>query len=151
MERDLQVAFLSRRSPELNRVMTIYTSVLVDFLQKHLPPRLEQLAKLTVRAARTGHGAHAVHYKILAEQFPEFRAHWERLFMEQIVNYCGDELLGRLTGAEESFHEETVRFFTDPHIFSDTAEVLCDGTYDFLCMEGLLDLPVDWRVKLVRN
>ena len=36
MERDLQVAFLSRRSPELNRVMTIFSAVLVDFMQQHL-------------------------------------------------------------------------------------------------------------------
>lgn len=49
------------------------------------------------------------------------------------------------------FRDETIRFFTDPHLFSDTAEVICDGIYDFLCLEGFLDLPVDWRVKLARN
>ncbi|MFO0571006.1 MAG: hypothetical protein U0263_35555 [Polyangiaceae bacterium] len=151
LERDLQVGFLSRRSPELNRVMHIHSGVLLEFLQHHLPPRLEPMCKATVRAAHTGRGAGAVSYKVLSTQFPEFRAQWERIFMEQMVNFCGDELMARLVNSEEAFLEETVRFFTDPHLFSDTAEVVCDGIYDFLCLEGFLDLPVDWRVKLARN
>ncbi len=151
MERDLQVAFLSRRSPELNRVMTIFSAVLIDFLHKHLPPRADQMARVTIRSAGTAHGPHAVVYKVLAEQFPEFRAHWERIFVEQMVHFCGDELMVRLTEGGEDFQEETIRFFTDPHIFSETAEGICDGIYDYLCLEGFLDLPVDWRVKLARN
>jgi hypothetical protein len=151
MERDLQVAFLSRRSPELNRVMTIYSSVLIDFLNQHLPPRAEEMAVQVIRTARTAHGPHAVNYKVLSQQFPEFRAHWEQIFMEQMVNYAGEELVSRLNASEEAFRDETIRFFTDPHIFSDTAEVMCDAIYDFLCLEGFLDLPVDWRVKLARN
>ena len=68
--------------------------------------------------------------------------------MEQIVHYCGDQLLAALTGENQEFRDETVRFFTDPHIFSETGEVLCEGIYDFLCNEGFLDLPMDWRVSL---
>jgi len=151
MERDLQVAFLSRRSPELNRVMTIYTGVLLDFLQTHLPPRLEQMAKVTISSAKTAEGPHAVGYKVLSEQFPEFRANWERIFMQQMVHFCGDELVSKLNASGEAFRDETIRFFTDPHVFSDTCEVVCDAIYDFLCLEGFLDLPVDWRVKLARN
>lgn len=151
LERDLQVGFLSRRSPELNRVMHIHSGVLLEFLQKHLPPRLDPMCRATLRAAHTGRTPGAVNYKILSTQFPDFRANWERLFMEQMVNFCGDELLSRLVNSEEAFMEETIRFFTDPHLFSDTAEVICDGIYDFLCLEGFLDLPVDWRVKLARN
>lgn len=151
IERDLQVGFLSRRSPELNRVMHIHSGVLLEFLQKHLPPRLEAMCRATLRAAHTGRSPNAVNYKVLSTQFPEFRANWERIFMEQMVNFCGDELLGKLQNSEEAFRDETIRFFTDPHLFSDTAEVICDGIYDFLCLEGFLDLPVDWRVKLARN
>jgi hypothetical protein len=151
IEKDLQVGFLSRRSPELNRVMHIHSGVLLEFLQKHLPPRLEAMCRATLRAAETGRTPGAVNYKVLSVQFPDFRAHWERIFMEQMVNFCGDELLAKLSGGDEIFLEETVRFFTDPHLFSDTAEVICDGIYDFLCLEGFLDLPVDWRVKLARN
>jgi hypothetical protein len=32
-------------------------------------------------------------------------------------------------------------------LFSETCEVLCDALYDFLCLEGFLDLPVDWRAR----
>ena len=147
-ERDLQVAFLSRRSPELNRVMNIYTAVLGDFLQKHLPPRLEQMGKVTVRVAKSARRPNSVGYKVLSDAFGDFRAEWERLFMQQMVFFCGDELLERLTQSSEEFQEETVKFFTDPHVFSETCEVVCEQLYDFLCLEGFLDLPVDWRVSM---
>ena len=147
-ERDLQVAFLSRRSPELNRVMTIYTAVLGDFLQKHLPPRLEQMGKVTIRVCKSARRPNSVGYKVLADAFGDFRAEWERLFMQQMVFFCGDELLERLTQSSEEFQEETVKFFTDPHVFSETCAVVCEQLYDSLCLEGFLDLPVDWRVSL---
>jgi hypothetical protein len=147
-ERELQLAFLSRRSPELNRVMTIYTSVLSDFVQKHLPPRLEQMGKVTVRVAKSARRPSSVAYKVLSDAFGDFRAEWERLFMQQMVFFCGDELLERLNQSSEEFQEETVKFFTDPHIFSETCEIVCEQLYDFLCLEGFLDLPVDWRVSM---
>ncbi|MES1176543.1 MAG: hypothetical protein ABUL62_19625 [Myxococcales bacterium] len=150
MERDLQVGFLSRRSPELNRVMTIYTGVVADFVHKHLPPRVEQMAKVTLRVAKTAQQANSVSYKVLADRFPAFRAQWEQLFMQQMVFFAGDELLERLTEqqqGDEDFRDETVKFFTDPHIFSETCAVMCSELYDFLCLEGFLDLPVDWRVS----
>lgn len=147
LERDLQVAFLSRRSPELNRVMMIFTTVLVDFFQKHLPPRLEQMAKVTIRNAATARQRNSVGYKILPDRFQAFREEWERLLMEQMVNFCEDELLGQLAQSDEEVMEETVKFFTDAHIFSETCGVVCSALYDFLCLEGFLDLPVDWRVQ----
>ena len=147
-ERDLQVAFLSRRSPELNRVMTIYTAVLGEFLHRYLPPRLEQMGKVTVRVCKSARRPSSVGYKVQADAFSDFRAEWERLFMQQMVFFCGDELLERLTQGSEGFQEETVKFFTDPHVFSETCAVVCEQLYDFLCLEGFLDLPVDWRVSL---
>lgn len=151
MERDLQVGFLSRRSPELNRVMTIYAAVLSEFLQEYLPPRLEQMAKVTIRAAKTARRPNSIGYKVLAESFSDFRNEWERLFMQQMVFFCGDELLARLTQDDAEFRDETVKFFTDPHVFSESCAVLCAELYDFLCLEGFLDLPVDWRVSLERS
>ena len=147
MERDLQVGFLSRRSPELNRVMTTYTAVIADFVNKHLPPRAPQMAKATLRIAKTASQPNSVSYKVLADRFPAFRAQWEQLFMQQMVFFCGDELLERLSQGSEDVREETVKFFTDPHIFSETCAVMCQELYDFLCLEGFLDLPVDWRVS----
>jgi hypothetical protein len=151
MERDLQVAFLSRRSPELNRVMTIFTTVLVEFFQKHLATRLEQMSKLAIKNAHTATQPNSVSYKILPDRFQAFREEWERLLMQQMVNYCGDELVDKLGQGSEDVREETVKFFTDPHVYSETCEVICDALYDFLCLEGFLDLPVDWRVKISRE
>lgn len=151
IERDLQVAFLSRRSPELNRVMTLFTTVLIDFFRDHLPPRLEQMAKVTIRGARTAHQPGAVSYKILPDGFQSFREAWERVLIQQMVSFCGDALMDQLEQSDEAVRDETVKFFVDPHVYSETCEVLCDSLYDFLCLEGFLDLPVDWRVKIARD
>jgi len=146
-ERDLQVGFLSRRSPELNKVMTVYAAVVSEFLRDYLPPRLEAMAKNTVRAANTARRPNSISYKVLADAFPDFRVHWERVFMEQMINCCGDELSARLTQGDAEYRDETVRFFSDPHVYSESAEVVCQELYDFLCLEGFLDLPVNWRVS----
>jgi hypothetical protein len=71
--------------------------------------------------------------------------------MQQMVNFCGDELLLRLAASGDEVREETVTFLTDPHVFSDTCQVLCDSLYDFMCLEGFLDLPVDWRATFARD
>ena len=146
-ERNLQVEFLTRRSPELREVMAIFTAVLSDFLTIHLPPRVEQMAKLTVRSAQTARHPNSVAYKVRPEAFPAFRGEWERIMMLQMVNYCGDNLLARLNDSPTEFLDETVRFFTDPQIFSESGAVICEALYDYLCLEGFLDLPVDWRVQ----
>jgi len=146
IERDLQVAFLSRRSPELNQVMTIYAAVVSEFMREYLPPRVEAMAKNTVRAAETASRPHSVGYKILAESFPAFREQWERVFMEQMVNFCGDELGRRLSEAGSDYRDETIRFFSDPHVYSESAAVVCNELYEFFCLEGFLDLPVNWRM-----
>lgn len=146
IERDLQVAFLTRRSRELNQVMTVYAAVVSEFLRDYLPPRLDAMARNTVRAARTAEQPNSVGYKILVDSFAEFRVQWERVFMEQMVNFCGDELGARLSADGAEYREETLRFFSDPHVYSDSAEVVCQELYDFLCLEGFLDLPVNWRV-----
>jgi hypothetical protein len=71
--------------------------------------------------------------------------------MGQMVNYCGDELVDKLGQSNEEVREETIKFFTDPHVYSETCEVICHALYDFLCLEGFLDLPVDWRVQVSRG
>ncbi len=147
VERDLQVGFLSRRSPELNRVMGVFATVVSDFLRDYLPPRLEPMARNTIRSARTAKRPNSVGYKVLSDAFGEFRLEWERVFIEQMVNYCSDELVTRLGASSEEYRDETVRFFGDPHVYSESAAVVCQELYDFLCLEGFLDLPVDYRVE----
>jgi hypothetical protein len=146
-EREQQIGFLSRRSPELNQVMTVYAAVVSDFLRDYLPPRIEAMARNTVRSAQTARRPNSVSYKVLSDAFPDFRNEWERVFLEQMVNFCGDELGLRLAQQESAFRDETVRFFSDPHVYSESAVVVCEELYDFLCLEGFLDLPVNWRVS----
>lgn len=148
LERELQVGFLSRRSPELNRVMRVFTSVLTRFFQDHLPPRLEQMTRVTVRNAKTAVQDYSVPYKIHPERFNDFRGAWERVFMGQMINYCGDEFLAQLDETGDDVREETIEFFTDPHVFSAICDVINHDLYDRLCMEGFLDLPMDWRAQL---
>jgi hypothetical protein len=109
------------------------------------------MGKLAVRVSKSARRPTSVGYKVQADAFADFRAEWERLFMQQMVFFCGDELLERLTQEAESgdgLQDATVKFFTDPHVFSETCAVVCEALYDFLCLEGFLDLPVDWRVSL---
>lgn len=148
MERELQVAFLSRRSPELNRVMSVFSGVLIDFFQKHLPPRLEQMARITIRNSGTARQRNSVPYKIHTDRFTAFRTAWERVLMTQMIHFCGDEFIARVGESDDDVREETITFFTDPHVYSATCEVICEGMYDKLCVEGFLDLPVDWRVSM---
>jgi len=146
VERDLQIAFLSRRSPELNQVMTIYAGVVSEFMREYLPPRLDAMARNTVRSAETARRPNSVGYRVQADAFPAFREHWERVFMEQMVNFCGDELGRRMNETGSAYRDETIRFFADPHVYSDSAEVVCHELYEFLCLEGFVDLPVNFRV-----
>ena len=37
----------------------------------------------------------------------------------------------------------------DPAIFSEVCAVICDAVYDMLYNDGFLDLPSDWRRRLV--
>ena len=150
-EQDLRVGFLSRRSPELQAVMGVFTTVLSEFLNQHMPPRVDQMAKVTVRNARSARRPNSVAYKVNPDVFNDFRSSWERVFIQQMVNYCGDNLLARLATPDAQLRDETIKFFTDPQIFSATGRVLCDTLYDFLCLEGFLDLPVDWRVQHTRE
>jgi hypothetical protein len=149
-ERELQVAFLSRRSPELDRVLTSYSSVLADFLQKYLPQRLDQMGKATLRVSKAARRPGSVGSKVQTDAFGDFRSEWERLFMQHLVFFCGDELLQRLTpdAPDVAADAATLKFVIDPQVFSDTCAVVCEALYDFLYLEGFLELPVDWRLSL---
>lgn len=145
LERDLQVGFLSRRAPELSRVMDVFTDVLGEFFRGHLRARLPQMAKITVARAATATQPNSVPYKIRTDRFTAFRTEWERVLMTQMIHYCGDELIAQLDSSGGAVREETLAFFTDPHVYSETCEVICSELYDRLCMEGFLDLPMNWR------
>src|SRR5262249_9966716 len=145
MTKDLRTAFLARRSPELERLMQLFQKVLLAFFQEELPSQIHDLAARALRASGVAE-KQTIAYKIAKEQFGAFRQAYEKEFMRRLVAYAEDALLPRL--AEGQFREETVQLFTDPQLFSDVCELLCDALYEFLYTEGYLDLPADWRHEL---
>jgi hypothetical protein len=142
--KDMQDAFLSRRSSELKRIVGIFNGVLVDFFCKHLPSKTAALAHDVIEQAQRPEGR-AFSYKISAEGFPAFRAAFERRFMGILVSFAEDELVTRLADTAGQTRDETIKFITDPHIFSMICGELSEGLYELLCNEGFLDLPTDWR------
>lgn len=147
IERDYKTAFLSRRSRELHRVMTVLTVVLSEFLERVLFLNAQELACRVIQLARTASHEASVGYRIAADTFPDFRRACEKELIDQVVTHVSRELLARLANAEDAFLEETVAFFTTPSVYSTIVEVMCDALYDALHQQGFLDLPLDWRLQ----
>jgi hypothetical protein len=145
LTKDLQDSFLSRRSSELKRIVSAVHAVLVDFFGTYLTPRVGALAGEVVLGAATFEGR-AYAYKISSEAFPRFRVAFERRLMVLLVGFAEDQLIARLADTADAAREETILFITDPHLFSMICGVVCEGLYEFLCNEGFLDLPPDWRL-----
>jgi len=149
MVKELRSTFLSKTTPELNELMAILHELLREFLVKELPHALGELAWEVVKEARLADAKQSSSYKIAPSHFPAFRQAFERRFLQRLVPFVADKMLSRVRGKEAKFRLETQRFVADPHIFSDVCEVICDSVYDTLCNDGFLDLPTDWRQKLV--
>lgn len=144
LTKEMQDAFLSRLSSELKRIVSVVHAVLVDFFTGELAPRLDELAAEVVASARTYEGR-AYSYKVTSEAFPRFRAAFERCLMVRLVSFAEDPLIFRLADTAGSARDETIVFITDPKLFSMICGEVCEGIYEFLCNEGFLDLPIDWR------
>jgi len=145
ISKDMQDAFLSRRSSELRRIVSALHAVLVEFFGKHLPPALGEMAAEVVQRAHT-HEGRAFPYKIAADAFPRFRVAFERGFMVRLVSAIEDPLVARLADTAGPDRDETIQLITDPQLFSIICGEICDGAYEFLCNEGFLDLPSDGRL-----
>lgn len=143
-EKEMQDTFLSRRSSELKRIVSAFNAVLVDFFCKELAGDIGGLAREVTAQAKSYEGR-AFSYKIAADAFSRFRSAFERELMTRLIGFAEDELLARLADTAGAEREETVLFITDPRVFSMIVGELCDGLYEFLCNEGFLDLPPDWR------
>jgi hypothetical protein len=145
ISKEMQDTFLSRRSSELKRIVGGFHAVLVNFFGKELPGRLGDLAVEVVHQARTFEGK-AYAYKIGTDAFPRFRAAFERRLMVRLVGGVEDPLVERLADTAGGARDATLLFITDPRVFSMICGEICEGVYEFLCDEGLLDLPPDWRM-----
>lgn len=145
---EFRTEFLSRRSPELHRIMGVFSEVLTEFLAECIARERDVFAETVIRRSGSARLSGSVGYKIQRAAFAGFRIAWEREWMDRWVSFAAERFVARLHAEDEPFLEETVAFFTDAHLYSETSVVLCEATYDFLCQEGYLDLPLDWRVQL---
>jgi hypothetical protein len=146
----LRNAFLSATMPELNALVKHLNEILAQFFTVELPPATGEIAWEVVKEARLADSQANAGYKIGADAFPRFRATFERKFLQRLVAYVEDGMLGRVREQSTTFRAETLRFVADPQIFSDVCELVCDAVYDFLYNDGFLDLPADWRARLGR-
>ncbi len=146
--KEMQDGFLGRRSNELKRIVKVFQGVLVDFFCKHLAPSNAALAEEVIVQSASFEGR-AYAYKITAEAFPRFRAAFERRVMVRLIGHVEDQLISHLADTAGAERDETVRFVTDPKVFSMIVGEISEGVYEFLCNEGFLDLPSDWRQATV--
>jgi hypothetical protein len=146
--KELRNGFLSATMPELNALLKTLNDLLGKFFVGELPPAVGEMAWEVVKEARLADTRARAGYKIGAEAFPRFRATFERKFLHRLVAYVEDGMLERVRGKENEFRAETLRFVSDPQIFTDVCELVCDAVYDLLYNDGFLDLPPDWRARL---
>jgi hypothetical protein len=147
--KELRNSFLSATMPELNALVGWLNELLRRFFTVELPPVVGELAWEVVKEARLADERARAGYKIGAEGFPRFRATFERKFLQRLVGFVEDGMLERVRGKGSEFRAETLRFVADPQIFTDVCELVCDAVYDYLYNDGFLDLPSDWRARLV--
>lgn len=147
LQRDLQVAFLSRRSPELNQAMTVFTNVLVSFIRERMPVAIDGLCRTAIVQAKVGRHHDAVGYKIRSQSFAAFKAAFEGGMVREMIEYCTNRFLEELGQSGQDVAKETEAFFTDPHVYSLTCVIMCNDIYDYLYLEGFLDIPSDWRTR----
>ncbi len=146
--RELQHDFLSRSTPELNRLVKILNEVLGQFFSRDLPPSLGELAWEVVKEAKLADQKLRAGYKISSELFPSFRKAFERRLLQRLVVMVEEGMLKRVRESQDPFREETLRFVADPQIFGDICGIVCNAVYDFLYLDGFLDLPEDWRATV---
>jgi hypothetical protein len=146
--KELRNAFLSATMPELNALMRVLNELLRKFFVVELPPAVGEMAWEVVKEARLADARAPAGYKIGAEAFPRFRATFERKFLHRLVGYVEDGMLELVREKASEFRSETLRFVSDPQIFTDVCELVCDAIYDYLYNDGFLDLPPDWRARL---
>ncbi len=147
--KNLRNDFLARTTPELNALVKYLNEALTRFFTQELPPTLGELAWETVREARLAESHRSATYKVSASAFPRFRQAFERRFLQRLVPFTEEEMLKRVRESEGQFRSETIRLVADPAIFSEVCGVICDAVYDMLYNDGFLDLPPDWRRRLV--
>jgi hypothetical protein len=136
--------FLSKTTPELERLLAIYKDALAHFFGKVFPNELGDFAWEVVKKSRVAHGTD-LGYKITADRFHAFRETFDRKFLEHLVLNVQDPIAKKAAAEAGHFREATRDFVADPHIHAEICTVINDALYDYLHGEGFLDLPTDWK------
>jgi hypothetical protein len=140
-------AFLSRTTPELERVLHIYRDVLKKFFLEVFPAELGEFSWEVIRESRVAVD-HDLGYKITEDRFAAFRAVFDRKFLEHLVLAVHEPIVQRVGAEAGAFREATLRFVADPRIHAEICATIDDAIYDYLHGEGYLDLPTDWKRAL---
>lgn len=150
IEKGLRIEFLSRTTPELERLLEIYREVLLKFLLTDFKNTLGEFAWEVIKESRVGQGKHSG-YKLGPDVFKTFRETFDKKFVERLVMAVQEPIVARASEMKDVLREESLRFVADPHIFTEICAVVCDAIYDYLYGEGFLELPDQWRTHLLRS
>lgn len=150
VERDLQLTYLSRKAPELEQLLPLVLSVFGEFFRETFRRNVGDFCWQVVRASKVARlpiePGKAI-YKISPAGFAKFRETFERLFLEQLLLGVKEPLIAQIEAHQGRFAPGTLAFVADPQVFSAVCAVMCDAFYDHLHSEGVLELPVGWRVR----
>jgi hypothetical protein len=146
-QRKLCTDFLSKATPELERLLRIYSEELTRFFYKDLPQGLGELCWEVIRESRVARD-HRLGYKLTADKFQAFRQTFDKKLLERLVFHVQEPIVKRATESDVRFRDATLSFVSDPRIHSEICAAINDALYDYLHGEGYLDLPTEWRHAL---
>lgn len=149
IEKGLRMEYLSRTTPELEKLLEIFREVLLAYFFGEFKTSLGEFCWEVIRESRIAEKQFMA-YKIKTENFPPFRTTFERKFLERLILQVQEPIVQRSREMREAFREDTLTFLANPQIFSEVCTVICDALYDYLYTEGYLDLPTSWRAHLGR-
>lgn len=147
--KDLRMEFLRQTTKDLEVVLKIVGTALASFFQDVLVPGLGDLAWRVVRESRVVERSDG-RPQIALDAFPQFRATFDRVFLEMLVDAMRDRVEEQLADVSLKLRDDAVDFLAAPDVYMEICSIVCDSVYDYLHSEGFLDLPADWRAHLHR-
>lgn len=145
--RQLASDFLSRTTPELQALLTIYRDVLTHYFAQTFPESLGELAWEVIRESQVARG-HQLGYKITADRFERFRTTFDKKLIERLAFEIQGPVVAAASKSAAQFRDATLRFVADPHVFSEICAAVADAIYHFLYNEGYLDLPTGFERRV---
>jgi hypothetical protein len=145
--RQLASDFLSRTTPELQALLSIYRDALTQYFTQTFPSSLGELAWEVIRESQVAK-SHALGYKITADRFERFRTTFDKKLIERLAFEIQEPVVHAASKSNAQFRDATLRFVADPHVFSEICAAVADAIYAFLYNEGYLDLPAGFERRV---